>query len=62
MDPTAERAGAKGSWSKTMFKFDTFRSSAIAVLFSIMLTVTAVSAAVGPVQIGQTAPAASTQA
>ena len=45
-----------------MFKFDTFRNSAVAVLFSIVLTVTAVSAAVGPVQIGQTAPAASTQA
>jgi len=45
-----------------MFKFDTFRNSAVAVLFSIVLTVTAVSAAVGPVQIGQTVPAASTQA
>ena len=45
-----------------MLKFETIRNSAIAALFSILLTVTAVGAAIGPVQVSQVAPAASTQA
>ncbi len=45
-----------------MFKFDSFKSSAVAVLFSIILTVTAVGAAVGPSQVAVAAPAASAQA
>ncbi|HEY1605526.1 MAG TPA: hypothetical protein VGF77_07990 [Allosphingosinicella sp.] len=42
-----------------MFKFDAIRNSAIAALFSIVLTATAVGAAVGPVHVAQAAPAAS---
>ncbi|HEX5182731.1 MAG TPA: hypothetical protein VFW19_06210 [Allosphingosinicella sp.] len=45
-----------------MFKFDTIRNGAIAALFSIVLTTTAVTAAVGPVHVHQAAPAASTKA
>ena len=45
-----------------MFKFETIRNSAFAALFSIILTATAVGAAVGPVQVARTAPAASAQA
>lgn len=45
-----------------MFRFDTLRNGAIAALFSIVLTATAVGAAVGPVQVSKAAPAASTRA
>jgi hypothetical protein len=45
-----------------MFNFETLRNSALAALFSIIMTVTAVGAAVGPVQIGHAAPAASAKA
>ncbi|MEA3003934.1 MAG: hypothetical protein QOH81_2722 [Sphingomonadales bacterium] len=45
-----------------MFNFETIRNGAVAALFSIILTATAVGAAVGPSQIGQTVPAASAQA
>lgn len=45
-----------------MFNFETIRNGAIAALFSIILTATAVGAAVGPSHIGQTAPAASAEA
>jgi hypothetical protein len=55
-------AGAKVHGSKTMFNFETIRNGAIAALFSIVLTATAVGAAVGPSQIGQPAPAASARA
>jgi len=43
-----------------MLKFETIRNGAIAALFSIILTATAVGAAVGPVQVGQ--PISSTSA
>jgi hypothetical protein len=45
-----------------MFTFETIRNSAIAALFSIILTATAVTAAAGPLQVAQAAPAASAQA
>jgi len=45
-----------------MFNLETIRNSAIAALFSIILTATAVGAAVGPSQVGQTVPAASARA
>jgi hypothetical protein len=45
-----------------MFRFDTIRNSAFAALFSIVLTATAVGAAVGPVQVSQASPAASARA
>jgi hypothetical protein len=45
-----------------MFKFETVRNSAIAALFSIVLTATAVGAAVGPVQVAKAAPAPSARA
>jgi hypothetical protein len=45
-----------------MFNFDSIRNSAIAALFSIILTATAVGAAVGPFQVGQAAPVASAKA
>ena len=44
MDATAAKAGAS-SWSKTMFNLETIRNGAIAALFSIILTATAVGAA-----------------
>jgi hypothetical protein len=45
-----------------MFNFETIRNGAIAALFSIILTATAVGAAVGPSQVGVAAPTASAQA
>ena len=62
MDASAAMAGAKVHGSKTMLKFETIRNGAIAALFSIVLTVTAVGAAVGPVQVGQPVSAASARA
>jgi hypothetical protein len=44
-----------------MFNFDTIRNGAVAAFFSIVLTVTAVAAAVGPVQASQAAPATTAQ-
>jgi hypothetical protein len=66
MDATAT-GRAKVHGSKTMFNFESIRNGAIAALFSIVLTATAVGAAVGPSQVGpsqidQTVPAASAQA
>ena len=40
-----------------MFKFETLRNGVIAALFSIVLTATAVGAAVGPSQVGPVASA-----
>jgi hypothetical protein len=45
-----------------MFNFETIRNGAIAALFSIVMTATAVGAAVGPSQVGQPASVASAQA
>jgi hypothetical protein len=45
-----------------MFNFDTIRNGAIAALFSIILTATAVGAAVGPSQVHVATPAASARA
>ena len=45
-----------------MLKLETLRTSAVAALFSIVLTVTAVGAAVGPSQVAQAAPVASARA
>jgi len=45
-----------------MSRFDTIRNGAIAALFSIVLTATAVGAAVGPSQVAQAAPAAAARA
>ena len=45
-----------------MFNLETIRNGAIAALFSIILTATAVGAAVGPVHVGQTVPTASVRA
>jgi hypothetical protein len=48
--------------SKTMLKFETIRNGALAALFSIVLTATAVGAAAGPWQVAQAAPVASAKA
>jgi hypothetical protein len=45
-----------------MFKFETIRNGALAALFSIVLTATAVGAAVGPLEVAPAAPAASARA
>jgi hypothetical protein len=41
-----------------MLKFETIRNGAIAALFSIVLTATAVGAVVGPLPVAQAAPVA----
>ena len=45
-----------------MFNFEAIRNGAVAALFSVILTITAVGAAVAPSEIGQTVPAASARA
>jgi hypothetical protein len=45
-----------------MLNFETIRNGAVAALLSIVLTATAVGAAIAPSQVAVSAPAASAQA